>query len=213
MFFLFFSGCFLLCPHERIRAVAGARNGKQISNACKKMGINPGDPVPATDEFLNEAQKNWFPDAPMDKLKAFTVENPTANVKDFFAQNPRTLAVTNPISIGNKLTGNSRVFFNSNTAFTSAKTLYMAMGHEFVHVSQYAVLGSMGVSYDFIINHPDFTHGLLEFHAYSYQHNVLGHDFKGMSFPLDEVRSYMTQYPSYFNSMNYTNTNYVYILV
>jgi hypothetical protein len=49
-----------------IGAVAGGfkghNAGKKIQNACDKMKINPSDPVPATDEFLKEVQKNWFPD-------------------------------------------------------------------------------------------------------------------------------------------------------
>ncbi len=160
-----------------VGGIQGAKYQKQIYNACEKIGVNPNDPVPATDEFLRQAQENWFPDAPMTKLKAFTVENPTASVKDFFTANPKTYAITSPTSIDGKLTGYSKVFFNPNTAFGSAKTLYFAMGHEFVHVSQYAALMNQNILS--LRDIPDFDN-MIEYHAYEFQHKVLG-DFNGLN--------------------------------
>jgi RHS repeat-associated protein len=196
--------------------IQGAHNGKKFYSACDKMGINPNEPVPATDDFLRQAQENWFPDAPMDKLKAFTVENPTASITEFFAKNPSKYAITDGISIKNKLTGNSRMYFNPNTAFSSAKTLYLAMGHEFVHVSQYASL--IGRSFD-LIKDNEFRDGLMEYYAYGYQHDVLKDEFVGTMFTPDVVGGYMKQFGDDFYSMNYrnfswaTNTSFIYPFV
>ncbi len=168
-------------------------------NACDKMGITPDDPVPATDDFISEAQRNFFPDAPMDKVKNFSVENLSDGAKKVFAMKPDTYGVTFARSANGVLTGNSSVYFNPNTAFTSAKTLYFAMGHEFVHVSQYASLIGNNVS---ILNQPGFQ-DMLEFHAYSYQHNVLGDQFRGTMFTPDVVREFSKN--PFFGMTNYIN--------
>ncbi|WP_158602528.1 hypothetical protein [Proteiniphilum sp. X52] len=49
-------------------------------------------------------------------------------------------AATRARILSGKFTGNSEVHFNGNIAFSSAKQLFYSMGHEFIHVSQYAAL-------------------------------------------------------------------------
>ena len=46
-----------------------------FQKGCVELGVNGGDPVPATDQFLSDAQKVWYKDAPMGNVKTFTVEN------------------------------------------------------------------------------------------------------------------------------------------
>jgi len=75
------------------------------------------------------------------------------------------------------------------------------MGHELIHVSQYAYLGSIGANVNFV-NSPGFQE-LLDYQAYDYQ-NVLG-GLKFTSFTSQQVRSFMNDYPSYFDKMKYYN--------
>jgi hypothetical protein len=186
-------------------AVQNKRDMKNIRSGCEKMGINEGHPVPATDDFLNKSQKTWFPDAPMEKTLNFTVENVPKNT--FTGELKNKLAVTYAQSYNKILSGCSTVYFNSDTAFTSAKTLYYAMGHEFVHVSQYAAL----IGYNVNQFTPEFQE-MLEFHAYSYQH-ALGDPFVGTSFTPDVVRKFAS-FGDDFSRLNYnkfswtSNTNF-----
>jgi hypothetical protein len=69
------------------------------------------------------------------------------------------------------------------------------MGHEFIHVSQYAALAGQSSS----ILTSDFLN-MLEYHAYSYQ-NTLGGTFVN-SFTRAEISNWLNNY-TLFNSMNY----------
>jgi RHS repeat-associated protein len=163
-----------------------------FKNGCQSMGITEGDPVPKTDEFLNKSQKAWYPKSPMENTLAFTVDN--VPVKTFDAY-PNAYALTEGQSIGGKLTGCSRVYFNEKLAFSSAKTLYFAMGHEFVHVSQYAALAGAS-RYIYTKAFDD----MMEYHAYSWQDSVGG--------ALNHVGAFegdVTQFGVWFNKMSWTN--------
>ena len=179
----------------------GIQYQRQISvfqKGCVDLGVNGGDPVPATDQFLSDAQKAWYKDAPMNNVKAFTVENvPSQTQARMDAYNAP--AATKPLSFSKtgKLTGMSNVYFNKNLAFSSAKQLFFTMGHEFIHVSQFAALAGQSSS----ILTPDFL-DMLDFHAYSYQ-NLLG-GLKLNSYTREEILRWSTAY-SQFNSMNYIN--------
>ena len=182
----------------------GIQYQRQISvfqKGCVDLGVNGGDPVPATDQFLSDAQKAWYKNAPMNNVKAFTVENvPESELtgKSGLITN-NAPAKTVPISVNNVFTGNSNVYFNKNLAFSSAKQLFFTIGHEFVHVSQFAALAGQSTK---LLFQPGFI-DLLEFHAYSYQHSLGGLQLN--SFTPDVVRGLATQYPTYFNTLGYTN--------
>ena len=191
----------------------GIRYAKRMtlfSRGNRTLGIQDGDPVPQTDDFLHKAQKTWYPDAPMENVRNFTVENVPANYQatlDGYGAG----AMTKSTSVGGVLTGNSSVYFNKNLAFTSAKRLFFAMGHEFVHVSQYASLAGQSTS---LLSQPGFI-DLLEYHAYNYEYTVLGSGNYGGFTPQD-VGQLMTHHPKYFHSMAYRNfswtttTNFIY---
>lgn len=159
------------------------------------LEIDGGKPVPVTDQFLSDAQKVWYKNAPMDKVKAFTVENVPDNV--FVGEGADAAGATRAISRGGILTGRSNVYFNKDLAFSSAKQLFFTMGHEFVHVSQFAALAGQSAS----ILTPDFI-SMLEFHAYGYQNSLGGLQLS--SFTRDDVTRWATTY-SQFNAMNYIN--------
>lgn len=154
--------------------------------------------MPATDQFLSGAQKAWYKDAPMNNVKAFTVENVPSQTQARMDAN-NAPAATKPLSFSKtgKLTGMSNVYFNKNLAFSSAKQLFFTMGHEFIHVSQFAALAGQSSS----ILTPDFL-DMLDFHAYSCQ-NLLG-GLKLNSYTREEILRWSTTY-SQFNSMNYIN--------
>ncbi len=53
-----------------------------------------------------------------------------------------------------KFTGYSKMYFNRNLAFSSVKQLYYTMAHEFMHVSQHAILEgvSTSINTDYYVN-------------------------------------------------------------
>jgi RHS repeat-associated protein len=169
------------------------------------LGVNAGDAVPQTDAFLNDAQSAWYPDAPREYVDAFSTENLSADAIAHFKANPTADGITIPKAANGLLTGRSDVFFNSN-AFSSAKQLFFTMGHEFIHVSQFAYLGSIGTSVN-LINTTSFR-DMMEFHAYNYQSTLMADEVRGTnmnSFTNSYVRQLATQYQSYFPMLGHNN--------
>ena len=143
----------------------GVKIGSEaFKKLCEKHGIEPGKPIPKdkqTDAFLKEFQQTFFPDAPMDHVKKIVVENLD---KEYYFHNDDNLGgKTIPLTTKSNgtLTGNSNVYFNEDYVFVSPENLFYAMGHEFVHVSQFA--GLKGVERD-ILSDPDFIM-TIEYHA------------------------------------------------
>ena len=160
------------------------RQAAVFRKGCSDLNVDPAEAVPATDQFLSDAQKAWFPDAPMDKVEQFTVENvPEKYINSLNKNHAAGRAI--PIIADGKITGYSNVYFNKNLAFTSAKQLFYTMGHEFVHVSQFAALAgekSSLLTTEFI--------NMLELHAHNYQ-QVIGDVSKMKYFSPNEVREFM----------------------
>lgn len=179
----------------------GVRYHKQnliFQKGCVDLGIDPSAPVPANDQFLSEAQGAWYTDAPMDNVYNITVENVPSEVQ-IQMDAAGAPAATRALSSSGKLTGNSNVYFNKNLAFSSAKQLFYTMGHEFVHVSQYAALVGQPVS---LLNQSGFK-DMLDFHAYSYQNSIGGLQYN--SFTREEIKIWMSTFPEYFKLTNYIN--------
>ena len=125
--------------------------GGVFAKGCLALGISPTEPIPEelqNDAFLKKAQEEWYPDAPMDKVKEFTVEkvSETTQANMDAIQAP---AQTNGMYGKNSdvFTGFSKMYFNKNFCFRNAFELFKTMGHEFVHVSQYAYLGQIGYTH------------------------------------------------------------------
>jgi hypothetical protein len=129
----------------------------------------------------------------MEQIICTSFERPS-NVSEIGAT-----GATRPTSfkISGKLTGYSKVYFNKNLAFSSAKQLFITMGHEFVHVSQFAALAGQSSS----IITKDFLN-MLDLHAYSYQSSLGG--TASNSFTRAEIISWQNAY-SQFNAMGYFN--------
>jgi RHS repeat-associated protein len=188
----------------------GVQYNKQMTlfqQGCETLGVEGGDAVPATDRFLSDAQQAWYKDAPMDKVSKFTTENVPAELQLKMDQ-AGAPGATGYLQRGGVLTGRSNVYFNKNLAFSSAKQLYFTMGHELVHVSQYAALAGQPTSIlkqSFVYNGQTirFNHGMMEFHAYSYENSLGGTQLN--SFSPDLVKAMAKQWPSYFNMLGYRN--------
>ena len=176
--------------------IQGRKEKLIFRRGISELGIDGGGAVPATDAFLSDAQRAWYPDAPMDRVNAFTVEKVPASVQARMDA-VGAPASTRPLSLNGKLTGNSNVYFNKNLAFSSAKDLFYSMGHEFVHVSQFAALAGQSTS---ILTSSFYN--MLDFHAYSYQNTLGGVRYN--SFTRAEIMNWMNNYP-HFNAMNWIN--------
>ena len=141
----------------------------------------------------------------MDKVRAFTVENvPSAVQSEMDAANAAGMTRPLSLSISGKLTGYSNVYFNKNLAFTSAKQLFFTMGHEFVHVSQFAALALAGETRSLLTQ--DFLN-MLDFHAYSYQNSLGGTSLN--SFTRSEILNWSNKITQ-FNSMGYSNFSWTF---
>jgi RHS repeat-associated protein len=188
-----------------IGGIQGAIQSHQQVQSFRKgasaLGVDEGGSVPATDDFLNQAQKAWYPDAPMEYVDNFTVENVPKGV---FDKHPDAYGLTRAKYYANSkiLTGRSDVFFNQDLAFSSAKQLFLTMGHEFIHVSQFASLAGTPLS---LANEPLFQE-MREFHAYNYQNTLEPIGMNGF-----DASQMAKTYPNYFNCLSadkfsWTNT-------
>jgi hypothetical protein len=165
-------------------------------NGCSELGINSGDPVPATDKFISKAQKVWFRNAPMNKIRKFSVENVPSRVQTKMDAEGAT-GSTQPLSINNKIIDLVDVYFNKNLAFTSAKTLFYSMGHEFMHVSQFSALAGQPAS---LLDKPGF-YDLLDYQARNYEIQ-LGNTCPGNPYDLGQ---FVNSFPTYFKTLNWFN--------
>ncbi len=133
------------------------------------QGLEPGKPLPTNDRFLNNFTDYWYRERSpelFEKIKDYTYNKKPQLAIKRFKNNPLAHAATNPeVGLNGRLTGFSHVYFNDN-AFSSSRNLYLAIGHELVHVQQYAFLA--GSSSTFALS----AKAVLEVGAYSWQLNV-----------------------------------------
>ncbi len=163
---------------------------------CETLGVGEGDPVPATDRFLLDAQKAWHPNAPMDKVGDFTTENIPSGINMIDKNGNLAYGRTVPTSLNSKFTGISDVYF-SKIAFSSAKQLFVTMGHEFVHVNQFAVLAGQSSS---LMKNAGFME-FIEHQAYQYDHIFLDRIMN--SFDYNLMRSFSNKYSNIIKLLNY----------
>lgn len=169
-----------------------------------ELGIDPTNSIPENlhnDNFLIRALNVWYPDAPKDNLKIFSVENVPIDVMNSMKNN-NAIAVTRPIAKGGIFTGYSYMYFNKDLCFRSAEELFFAMGHEFVHVSQFAYLGS--IKYPFSEYKTLGLSKIMDHWAYNYEDYLRG-----------ETILHLQSETPFFNILDYINykwhSNYHYI--
>ena len=143
-------------------------NAYAFSKGCKVIGIVDDAAINANDETLLKCQQEWYPDAPMESIERFTVDNVPTGIKEVLDINNGN-AMTVPLSKKGSLLGRSSVYF-SERAFNSARQLYTTMGHEFVHVCNYITAANMGFS---LANVKSYAYiEMTEYWAYSYQSEI-----------------------------------------
>lgn len=178
-------------------------NGKSLNTRTLNMiseSFTLGSSVESTDENLMKATKAWYPDAPLNKVKVYSVENLSGHAKSQFSANPSIGGLTVPTAKGSVLSGNSKVFFNASVAFSSPEELYKVIGHELLHVSQISLLAGEKVS----LFSGSFI-DLMEYHAYSFRSTP------GLSaWNANDVRLLMTNYPKWFTKLSKLNFQWTY---
>ncbi len=179
-------------------------NGQGLSrksiNLIRASGFNPNDPIEATDANLIKAREAWMPDAPMEYVKDFTVENVPAKIQLLMDRNDAAAATPFLLTSDRKFfTGRSSIYFNKNLAFGSAKDLYYTMAHEFIHVSQHALL--KGLPYAEFQS--EIFKGLKEYSAYNFQSH-LGSTNYG-TYSATDVKMFMNTYPEWFKKFQFYN--------
>ena len=133
-----------------------------------EMGFGIGEPIPTNDESLNRFTDYWYKSrnsGPFENVIDYTYDNKPANVIRHFSKNPKATAMTvAQYGSNGRTTGFSSVYFN-NSAFASSRTLYLAIGHELVHVQQYAYLA--GSTSKFLND----AKAVMEVGAYGWEYN------------------------------------------
>lgn len=163
-----------------------------------EFGVNEGDPIDVTDQWLSDAQNALFKVAPMDYAKVFTVENVPDDVHLVMDINGASAsAKTTSYAISGELAGKFFVYFNRNLAFSGAKQLFFTVGYELLHVSQYAGLAGQHRS---VLTQNFFD--MLDYLAYSFENSLGGLGLN--SFTKDKISGWARLY-SLFSSMNYLN--------
>jgi hypothetical protein len=132
---------------------------------CAELGLNPSDPIPEelrNKIFVDQAKSEWFPDGP--EAEQF-VTHDNALFKDGAGR-----AIPGAKGVGSKtvFSGKASIYYHADRAFTSPLRLFTVMGHELIHVSQYAALA--GQSYS-LIDDPTFV-DMLERYAYRYSNSI-----------------------------------------
>ena len=169
-------------------------NSRRIAfrRGVNAVELNGDDPLLATDDVLRKMQELWYPDAPMDNIIDFTVEH-VPNLYTSYFDNEGSLALTRPEHVQNSLTGKSSVYF-SKRAFVSARQLFITMGHEFVHVSNYSTAARLGFSYKEVNNqrYLDMT----EYWAYTYQREYTGSTMNSFEMS-DLIKNYGSNFSAF----------------
>ena len=176
---------------------------------CYELGLERGEPIPSemiNDVFLAKARSVWYPDAPMESVDDYTVDKVTLdNMKEMTKHNQK--ASTTGIRENGIITGRSTVKFNRELAFSSPKQLYYTMGHEFIHVSQFAALqGLSGECFDFTYPFKGFEYTIkdvLDYYAYSFEHQLGNSTI--YSVPPEVMRAFSSQFPQPFSLINHMN--------
>jgi RHS repeat-associated protein len=171
--------------------IAGGIKGMKTKGIFYKgldeLGLNAGGPIPDANinsAFLAEAKEVWFNGAP-DPL-AYIIDNgsvtgnyPGAAIPDFK---------------NGLFSGKGTLYFNKELAFTSAEKLFRTMGHELVHLSQFAGLAGESAR----LWKLDIFRDMLDHHAVKYT-NLLGGNYWDSSLDLP----WQNIFPQHYNTMDY----------
>jgi hypothetical protein len=187
--------------------IGGIEAGIQNSifkSGCRELGINPKKPIPKelrTDKFLAKAKDVWFKKAP-NGGGALSTENIPADILVLMNNEmPPAAGATVPHFVNDISAGTSDLYLHTERAFTSAKQLFVTMGHELVHVSQFLALdGSISAKQYQLENFKN----MLEYQAYNFS-NSIGGNYWHQNFNQNWFDSPLGLY---FNYLSTTNTSW-----
>jgi len=165
---------------------------------CKELGINPRSPIAQElrkDWFLAKAKSVWFKDAPDGGGDFSTEKIPARVLSDMNRENANAATVAH-FGSDSYSTGGSDVYFHPDRAFTSARKLFSAMGHELVHVSQYLSLAGSITNVDLQMN--NFIN-MLESLAHNFS-NKIGGSYWHANFNQDWLNSHLGYYFEYLTT-------------
>ena len=174
---------------------------------CASLGITPGQSIPKekwTDEFIKQFQEAFFPDAPMEYVINFVVEGIDKNYM-FYSKNNNGAGRTRPQDNNGILTGISNVFFNDDYVFNSPEFLFYTMGHELIHVSQFAALAGEPFS---LAQDDDFV-SIIEYNTALWEHTMGNYKNYFLYVPTSDV---FNKYQYLYDRVNYINYSWTYEL-
>ena len=176
---------------------------------CYELGLERGEPIPCemiNDGFLAKARSVWYPDAPMESVDDYTVDKVTLDKMEEMTKHNQKASTTTTSKNG-ILTGRSTVQFNRELAFSSPKQLYYTMGHEFIHVSQYAALQGLSnkcLRFIYELDGYKYTSGdVLDYYAYSFEHQLGNSTI--YSVPPEVMRAFSNDFSQPFSLINHMN--------
>jgi RHS repeat-associated protein len=133
-----------------------------FDRGCEELGVNPWDPIPEelrTDEFVTKANETWYPHGP-DAYHKVDLYN--LHTEDNFG------AIKAHPTLG--FSGKPTIWYHYENAFRSPLQLFTTMGHELVHVSQYAALGAADFSTKVLQNKNVVS--ILDYYARIYSNRI-----------------------------------------
>ena len=180
---------------DKLATVSANRDFFNIGN--EKMGINPGDPVPPTDKYLNEATDAWGYERPRN-MDNYSIENvPEIQQSEMDAHSAK--GVTSGKVKNHKITGRVDIYLNKNL-IKSGFELFTTIGHEFTHAYQFSLLAGVAAE-EWTSTSP--LNEIMEYHAYSF--NASKGDTYGNPFDPVALKAAIKLYPEYWNSFSYMN--------
>ncbi|MCL2311991.1 MAG: hypothetical protein FWC41_05825, partial [Firmicutes bacterium] len=169
-----------------ISDVHNALNQRAILfSSAKELGVDPKKALPNSfknSKSLTKAKNLWFRDAP----------DPIDHIVNSAKTNGNSAAAEAEVNIYGQLTGRGTIYYHQDKAFTSIGKLFRTMGHELVHISQYAALAGEGYGMLFV---PSFRN-MLEHYAVNYELSLQGLP------PIDNGYNFSNVYP-FYNQLNY----------
>ena len=166
--------------------------GKRLLySACTALGIAPAQPIPTeyrNSAFVSLLKNLWFKYAP----------NPSGgyNVDDGTIVGNNSGCVIPNFTTTNLFSGGSTMYLHEQNSFSSLERLFLTLGHELVHVSQFkALAGVDGRYYDL----PIFR-DMLDYHAHSFS-NLFGGRYWNKDFDLDWAKIF----PNHYNTTDFRN--------
>jgi hypothetical protein len=184
----FKSGLISGVPAGIAGGIQGIRTKGVFDRGCAKLGVNPWDPVPEelrTDEFATHANEVWYKHGP-DAIHKVDRD-------DFYTQGNFGRAIPANDGTGKFSSGKTTIYYHYEKAFRTPFQLFSTMGHELVHVSQFAALIGKPLN---LLNKPSFIK-MLDYYADIYVNSI------GGIYKTPEYGDFLNKYAIFHEILNY----------